>query len=160
MLGAFANSKRSRLKISDCRSSCLSGLVLASFLLAYRSVAIIDTVHFGELSYLLSIDKRPESFAQPIIAIILIFLCQACLLHRSCAFFVSFKGKLPVSRWILVAFLSVVALLSCVTGILSFAFARQFSSSYVAELAAQGSKDPTFETMTGLWLGASLLVDM
>lgn len=128
--------------------------------MVYHAVVDIGTIHFGELSYLLSLDRRPESFAQPILSIILIFLCQVCLLHRSCAFFVSFKGRLPASRWILVVFLSALAILSCITGILSFAFVRLFSSSYVAELAAQGSKDPTFETMTGLWLSASLLVDM
>lgn len=121
----------------------------------------MSTKHFGDYYWMANQDERPQAPAQPAVSLLVIVLCQLCLVHRCCAFARASNGaRLPISRWILAVGLVLLAVASCVLGILSQKASLVYKDSYEQEEATRGARTAVFEVLQGVWLATSLLVDL
>lgn len=121
----------------------------------------MSTRHYGDYRWMANQDERPQAPAQPAVSLLVVVLCQLCLIHRCSAFARAANGaRLPLRRWILAVGLAALAIASCVLGILSQRASLVYADSYEQEEASRGSKTALFEVLQGVWLATSLLVDL
>lgn len=124
-----------------------------------------NVTHYGDFLYAAKLDTRADGPAEPILALVVVALCQAVLCHRSCAFSKALAGRLSTLRWVLSSAIGALAVASCVLGVRSFLLLAEYQRSEQAALAGQAadSSRPAWEVMIAFqatWLATSLLVDV